>query len=212
MFEYFNEGLVTKRDPITENRNLFYAEYLALGGVDRGFSSFMYLKRLPNGMYLRSSHHVNRTVSHDEITGWMVSSYLLGTEHKKEIWDTLKKNYGAYPAVVKHWTDRLPFNPANYYAWGSYVHSPVRYAFLPLYFTNMLIALSKPNNNTSSKIMYWLELTTMPKSVANDAMIFIYSKAMRAKYGNNWLIQIMQIYHGTDADFPINKELKKWVY
>lgn len=209
MFEYFNEGLVTKHDPQTENRNLFYAQYLALGGVDQGLNTFMHLKQLPNGLYLRSSHHLNRTVSHDEITGWMASSYMLGTKHRFEIWNTLKANYGAYPAVVKHWSDRLPFNPANYYAWSCYVGSPAKYAFFPFYLANMLIALTKPNENTSSKIIYWLELSTMPKSDLNSFLIFIYKRVMKFKYGKDWLRQILTIYHGEDKGFPIYKELEK---
>lgn len=209
--QYFNEGLVTSQDIQTENRNLFYAEYLALGGVDQGFNSFMHAKQLPNGMYLRSSVHTNRTVSHDEITGWMASSHILKTGHKLEIWKTLLSNYGAYPAVVKDWTDRLPYNPGNYYAWASYAGSYAKYLFLPMYFINLLVAIAKEKQNTSSKIIYWLELSTMPKTWVNIQMKKIFEAKMKAQYGENYLKGLFNIYFGAEDRkyFPLWKLLNE---
>jgi len=208
---YWNEGLVTSSDPVTENRNLFYAEYLALGGVDQGFNSFMHQKQLPNGLYLRSSLHTNRTVSHDEITGWMASSYILKTGHKLEIWKTLLSNYGAYPAVVKDFTDKLPYNPGNYYSWASYAGSASKYLFLPMYFINLLIAIAKEKQNTSSKIIYWLELSTMPKTWINLQMKKIFEAKMKSQYGEKWLESLFSIYFANESrtDFPIWKEILK---
>ena len=208
---YFDEGLVTSSDPRTENRNLFYAQYLALGGVDQGFNSFMHAKQLANGLYLRSSFHTDRTVSHDEITGWMASSYLLNTVHRVEIWKTLVSNYGAYPAVVKDITDRLPYNPGNYYAWASYAGSSAKYLFLPMYFINLLIAIAKEKQNTSSKIIYWLELSTMPKTWVNLQMKKIFEAKMKAQYGEKWLEGLFSIYFNSESrtDFPLWKELLK---
>lgn len=201
---YFNEGLVTTSDPQTENRNLFYAEYLTLDGVDQGFNSFMNEKKIANGMYLRSSIHTERTVSHDEITGWLVSSKILGTNHGKEIWNQLKENYGAYPAVVKDWTDYLPFNPGNYYAWGKLVGSSFSLLFLPMYLINLVIACSKSPNNTSSKIIYWLELSNINSPLCK----WYFEKRMKSQYGNDWLLSLLTIYFGTDSEFPVLKQFR----
>jgi hypothetical protein len=203
---YFNEGLITKQDPQTENRNLFYAEYLTLGGVDQGFNSFMNAKKLPIGLYLRSSIHTTRTVSQDEILGWMVSSKILKTNHRLEIWDTLKANLGAYPAVVHNWTDRLPYNLGNYYVWGKLANKSWTSIFAPLYGVNLLINSFKEKGNTSSKILNWLELSNI------DAPLFkwFFEKRMEAMYGKDWLKIIMGIYfNGEDRNFPILKELYK---
>lgn len=208
---YFDQGLVTRADPVTENRNLFYAQYLVLGGVNQGFNQFMHEKQLPNGMYLRSTIHTKRTVSHDEISGWMISSYLLKTGHKNEIWKTLKDNYGAYPAVVLSWSDKIPFNPGNYYAWGLYAESRAAYLFLPMYAVNLFIVSYKAPSNTSSKIIYWMELETMPKNIFNDAMKSFYKARMVSQYGKGYVGKLLRFYHAAEADdFPIFQELKKY--
>lgn len=211
--EYFNEGLVTNHDPQTENRNLFYAEYLTLGGVDQGFNSFMNAKKLPNGLYLRSSIHTNRTVSHDEITGWIVSSKILNTNHRFEIWDTLQANKGAYPAVVKDWSDLLPYNPGNYYSWGEMVDATLSVVFYPIYAANLVIACSKEAANTSSKIIYWLQLENMPKNARNIALKWYFEKRMEAMYGKAWLASLLIIYFkGESEDFPLFKQLKDYYH
>ena len=204
IMEYFNEGLVTKSDPQTENRNLFYAEYLTLGGVDQGFNSFMHEKQLPNGLYLRSSIHTNRTVSHDEITGWLVSSKILGTCHGEVIWSQLVRHYGAYPAAVKNWTDYLPFNPGNYYAWAKLVGSKASIFFFPIYLLNLVISCSKPPKDTSSKIIYWLELSNINSPLCK----WFFEKRMKSQYGDAWLSSLLIIYFGTDSEFPLLKQLR----
>lgn len=212
-FEYFDEGLVTKHDPRTENRNLFYAEYLTLGGKDMGFNSFMDKKRLANGLYLRSSIHTSRTVSHDEITGWLVSSKILGTHHGIEIWNQIKKYNGAYPAVVKDWTDFAPYNPSNYYAWNQLtVNTKWAYLYLPIYTANLMICANKPYEDTSCKIIYWIELSNMPTNTANDKLITYFDKKMTEMYGRKWLpiVILMQIYHNKETeDFPIFQAMRK---
>lgn len=216
MFEYFSPifGLVTKADPISENGGLFLAQYHASKRDAKGLS--LYLEKMnraktEDGLYKRSENHTNRTVSHDEITGMMASSYLFQTIHKDIIWSQLKENLGAYPAIVKDWSDRLPYNPGNYYAWGQYAGSDSSYAFLPIYFANMLIAIHKGKEETSSKLIYWLELETMPKNRTNTILKSFFESKMKKQYGENFLFEMRRIYFSQEDinEFPLFTVLKE---
>ena len=145
MFDYFQYGgMVTRHDPSTENMNLFYAQYIADGnkGV-YDYDEVMRSRKLHSGLYARSPIHTKRSVSHDELSAYMSISYMLKLNYHHEVWNQLKANYGAYPAIIEKWYDYLPFNPANYYAWGSYVGSKWSKVFFPFYFINMSLSLSR---------------------------------------------------------------------
>lgn len=207
-------GLVTKHDPVTENCNLFYAQYLALKNPhERSDFNFFTINMVTkwnrkHGVYNRRSGYDTRSVSHDEITGWMVSSYLLQTSHKDSIWHHLKTHFGAYNNTGKP-LDYLPFNPANYYAWGELVGAKYHKIFLPFYLINLLIASSKDKMNTSSKIIYWLELSVLPKTWVNQQMKAIFERKMKAQYGEHWLRGLYEIYFASEDrnEFPLWKEL-----
>lgn len=221
--EYFKRGfgLVTKNDPTTENCNLFYAEWLALKAKRlhmpedsdlENFISDMIMKLNNKGLYNRRSEETNpvRSVSHDEITGWMVSSRILGTNHGKNIWKHLITHFGGYNNTGK-FLDALPFNPANFYAWGELTDSWIMSKpFFLMYLTNMMISINKDPKNTSSKIIYWLELSVMPKSFLNDMLWNIFEKKMKKQYGEKYLHSLFEIYFSMEDrdNFPIFKELK----
>jgi hypothetical protein len=149
-----------------------------------------------------------RSVSHDEITGFLVASKILNTEHGKVIWKHLMTHLGAYNNTGRI-EDNLPFNPGNFYAWGQLVDSIISYIFLPLYIINMVIACNKEPQNTSSKIIYWLELKNMPASFINKQLFKYYERKMKAQYGENYLEGLFNIYFNTESrtEFPIWKEL-----
>lgn len=221
--EYFKRGfgLVTKNDPTTENCNLFYAEFLALKAKrlhvleDSDLENFvldMTLKLNKKGLYDRRSEEASpiRSVSHDEITGWMVSSRILGTNHGKNIWKHLITHLGSYNNTGRL-TEALPFNPANYYAWGELADSwIISKAFFPMYLTNMMISINKDPQETSSKIIYWLELSVMPKTTLNNMLWNIFEKEMKKQYGEKYLHALFEIYFSMEDkdNFPIFKELK----
>lgn len=221
--EYFKRGfgLVTEHDPITENCNLFFAEYLALKAKrlhqvsDEDLDMFvenMQLKINQRGLYNRRSEESEpvRSVSHDEITGWLVSSRILGTNHGKEIWSHIVKHLGSYNNTGR-FLDSLPFNPGNYYAWGELVNSHIlSKIFLPMYLINMLIAISKDPQTTSSKIIYWLELSAMPKTWINNVLWSILERQLKKQYGEKYIHALMEIYFGSENrdEFPIFVELK----
>lgn len=221
MFEYFKKGfgLVTQNDPTTENCNLFYAEYLALktkrlhvpedSDLEK-FNEDMSLKVNADGLYNRRSEEPIpvRSVSHDEITGWMVSSRILGTNHGKNIWKHLISHFGTYNNTGR-FTESLPFNPSNYYAWGELTDSWLASKlFFFMYLINMLIAIHKKPEITSSKIIYWLELSVMPKSMLNNILWSIFEKQMKKQYGEAYISAMLHIYHNAESEnFPIFKEL-----
>lgn len=212
--EYFSPvfGLITKHNPTTENGGLFLAQYLVHN--PRGAGRDIFLAKMnnainPDGLYKRSAHHTKRSVSHDEITGMIASSHMAGTIHKNIIWSQLKQNFWAYPAVVENFTDYLPYNPANYYAWGSYVGSRWSKVFFPFYLINMMISLQKPAQETSSKLIYWLELNSMPTSKLNKFLKKYYESKVSEQYGDDYLKKMRYIYfHTEEKDFPLLEVLE----
>lgn len=220
-FTYFRMGfgLVTENDVSTENANLFLAQYhilknnrVGLTDADRDwFTQNMTSKKNSDGLYNRRSIEgiPLRSVSHDEILGWMISSHLLGTLHGEEIWNHLKWHLGSYNntgALV----DYLPFNPGNYYSWGQICGSWLSYLFLPIFIVNMLIAINKPVEDTSGKIMYWMSFDVMQKGWINSILHSIYENKMIKQYGADYISVLLHYYHNAEKpEFPIFQELLK---
>jgi hypothetical protein len=211
--DYFKlGGLVTLGDQNTENNNLFYAQYLTLGGKNiYNYDKVMSTRRTSSGLYMRSPLHLHRSVSHDELTAYFINSKILNTQHRFEIWKQLKKHLGSYPAIIESKMDYLPFNPGNYYAWGDLSESKLGWVSFPMYLINLLIATAKPAGNTSSKIIYWLELSNMSDNVVNRWLKRIYEKKMKKMYGENYLYALYSIYFANESrtEFPLWVELSK---
>lgn len=205
-------GLVTRQDSGTENGGSFLAALAAHTPTALVFSAFhskMKLAKQPNGMYARSAGHLSRSVSYDEITGMMATSQIFNTPHRFEIWKQLKANFGAYPAIVMDKSDYLPYNLANYYSWGQYAGSMLSYLFLPFYIVNLIIATRRPANETSSKLLHNLRLTTMSKTFINKALFSYFEKKMKAQYGDKYLLAMRKIYFNQETpDFPLFKVLE----
>ena len=219
MFEYFKigYGLVTTNDPVTENCSLFYAQYLTLKTLCTTedlifFRKNMRLKLNERGLYNRRSVEPTpvRSVSKDEILGWLVASKILDTEHGQNIWHHLITHFGSYNNTGRM-LDYLPFNPGNFYAWGQIVGSKLSYLFLPFFVVNLVLCCNKPVENTSSKIMYWLEFKNMPDSFINKQLSKYYERKMKAQYGENYLLGLYNIYFHMESktEFPLFKELLK---
>ena len=210
--EYFKAGfgIVTEADSVTENSGLFLAHYIMDKKDAKGMSAYlekMQRAKLPSGLYMRSFHHTKRSVSHDEISGMIASSYVYQTLHHRIIWEQLKENWGAYPAVVVNWTDKLPYNPANYYAWGSYAGSKWSKMFFPFYLVNMYITMNKPKGEVSSKLIYNLELNKMPITRLNTFLKNLYEKKMIEMYGANYKMEMRKVYFGREKpEFPLLQE------
>lgn len=212
--EYWSDiyGIVTSHDSTSENGGTFLAHYISYNPSWKALQCFnlkMKNARLPNGMYRRSANHNQRSVSKDEITGMMASSFILKTTHRFEIWKQLKANYGAYPVIVMSFSDKLPYNPAKYYAWGHFAESKWHYLFLFNYIINMLITLAKPKKDTSSKLLYTLELRSMKANFINKLLKKYLDKRLKKMYGSNFVEEMMKIYFHTEKeDFPLFQVVK----
>lgn len=215
--EYFKSGygLVTENDPTTENCNLFYSEYLTLKKQHTEqdvafFSENMKLKINDRGLYNRRSGETLpvRSVSKDEILGFLTASKILNTEHRFIIWKHLITHFGSYNNTGRL-SDYLPFNPGNFYSWGQLVNSKLSYLFLPMFIVNLVITCNKKPQDTSSKIMDWLEFENMPASFINNLLKKYFEKKMRAQYGEKYLEGLLNIYFSMESktEFPIFQEL-----
>jgi len=213
MFEYFTTiGLITERDQNSENAGSFLLDYAIAKKDKKGLDTYlkkMQLAKQPNGLYARSHRHLVRSVSHDEITSMMATSFLYQTIHRKIIWEQLKENWWAYPAIVMNWHDYLPYHPANLYSWGSYVGSDLSRYLFPLYFINLFITVRRDAGDVSSKLVYYRELSTMPRTKLNIFLFNYYESKMVKQYGSDYLMKMRRIYFSTESeDFPLFKVLK----
>lgn len=211
---YFSNifGLVTKNDPITENGGLFFAHYLVLKlmlgmpiTIDdtKLFHEKMVNSYVSAGLFLRSKHHKERTVSQDEQTGFFVSSYILKTWHRESIKEKLIKGFGNYPATGSS----KFYNPASYYAWAVLSDSKFQYIFAPFYTLNILISSNKQKNNTSSKLLYLTELYCMKNESLYSYFLWKYfTWRMEKMYGEKWIKSLYDIYFASeDIDYPLRE-------
>lgn len=211
--KYFSEiyGLVTKNDKETENGGLFLAEYLTLKDmlnepiptdIEMLFWSKMDKSYVSEGLYKRSETHTERTVSNDEITGMIVSSHLLYTPHGNSIARYLSDNFGNYPATGTN----KRYNPADFFAWFKLSNrSLLANLFAPFYLINLLITSNREKQNTSSKLMYLIELHCLKDvSFIGKYMHKYFTWRMKKMYGDRYIKELFSIYfHSEDSDHPL---------
>jgi hypothetical protein len=224
--EYFSTkyGLVTDNDPTTENGQLFLADYILLLHKNVDIISFLMTNDLMKdqlrnsetsveGLYNRNIDLVDRRcMSHDNLSGIMAWSVLAGTDHRFKIWKYLVKHLGTYDNTQGKSTQFsriLPFNPSNFFAWGLAAESKLAYLFFPLFLINLIISCNKKPEDTSGKILSWIEMYPLSTTNIIVKLCFkYYEKKMKAQYGNNYIVELRKLYHGTNStNFPINKVL-----
>lgn len=220
MFNYFSDifGIITKLDPTTENGGLFFAHYitlkLILGQPLTQFDYDIFDKKMSQaqvaeGLYLRSKHHTVRTVSHDEITGMIVTSYVMKTNHGNSIMKYLETHFGNYPATGENYWHQ----PSNYYMWGLLCNRKWTTIFAPLYMISFYIALSKDKQHTSSRLIYFIELYQAKNisPIANQ-LWKVFVQHCRDLYGEFWVHELFKIYfYHESPDFPLlelSKDIK----
>jgi hypothetical protein len=159
------------------------------------------------GLYLRSKNHTERTVSHDEITGFMVGSEVIKTYHRKTIWKHLISNHMTYNATgtVK------AYNPADYYPWALMADSALAPIYAPFYFANLMISSNKAKEDASSKLIYLTELYVIKdKSSYANFLWKYFSWRMEKMYGKGWIGELYAIYFkNEEEDFPLRKLSKE---
>lgn len=213
-------GLVTDNDPTTENGQLFLAELILLAGKDHLKSWFYNMvmqeqldnSKVEDGLYNRNPDlHDQRVMSHDNLTAIFSYSYSSQTSHRFAIWNYLLKHLGTYDnskGTSKQLSRFLPFNPSNFFIWGLCAESNIYLLFFPLYVLSLLITLNRPINNTSGKILAWVELLPHKDHWLVKYLYKYFDKKMKKQYGDEYVKALMKIYHGGNSrEFPINKLL-----
>lgn len=209
---YFSNifGLTTKADPTTENGGLFLAHYLVLKTIlgkeitlsDRDvYYEKMLGAYVKEGLYLRSSKHTARTVSQDEIAGFVVGSFILGSFHRHNIWKYVVKHFGNYPATG---TKKF-YNPGAYYPWAVLAHSSLGLVLWPIYTINLVLSSNKKKQDTSSKLIYFTELSMMKTVAWYPKLLWkYYTWRMEKMYGEKWVKALFDIYFWAEGtDFPL---------
>lgn len=215
---YFSNifGLITKYDPTTENGGSFFGYYLVLKlmlgepitqqDIDL-YTQKMEGAHVSKGLYLRSSHHKNRTVSHDELTGMIVTSKILNTYHAGLIVNRIIGGFGSYPA-----TGQLKlYNPADYYAWFTLTNKPFAFLFAANYTINLLISTNIKKQDADSKLNNMVELYLMKDISWYSNLLwgyFVYK--MKKNYGEFWVSELFDIYFWSETEeHPILKLSRK---
>ena len=203
-------GLVTSRDVQTENSGTFFMYYLILKQMNNlpitAFDYSIFLEKMQaakvaHGLYLRTAHHTNREVSHDEITSFIVTSSILQTSHGPAVAEYLKHSNGNYPATGAS----KYYNPSNYFAW--YKISGVKgHTFFPslIYVASLIITCNGPKTESSSKLLYLAELYTLRKQYPR--LWKYYTGKMEEQYGPFWVRELFNIYFGAEnSEYPLIK-------
>lgn len=199
-------GLTTSTDNSPENGGLYLAEYyrlksdlnLPITDIERiPYIDKMSNAKVSEGLYRRDVTRLVRTVSHDEITGFLVSSKLLNTNHASEIWKYLLKhlfvydpnNNRLYPAFAPQWIC----------LWGELMESWLFKWLLPYVLINILLDTKLGSNRiTSGKLLYFTLLNR------NSLLWKIYTYRMKRIYGNSWQIELFKIYFPKeDREHPL---------
>lgn len=209
-------GLTGEVDSKSENGQLFLTEYILLLNGKIQNESFIMNEQLQNsyvmdGLYNRNPDLISRENSHDNLSGIFSYSYLAKSEHRFKIWSYLLKHLGTYDNTKGKSAELsrfLPFNPSNFFIWGLCAESSIYLLFFPLYLISLVIACNKPLNDTSGKILSWVELLPHKDHWLVKHLYNYFEKKMKSLYGDNYLKELMKIYHGGNShEFPINKIL-----
>lgn len=212
--KYFSEiyGLVTDGDPTSENGQLFLAEYLLLKEDTEAVTTMskqLNNSRIKPGLFHRNPLLIKRTMSHDNLSGIFSFSKKYNTTHRKEIWKYLITHFGTYDNThgqSEQFSKYLPFNPANFFVWGLAADSILAYLFLPFYLINFVITLLKSEEDTSGKILTWVELAPLQNNLICKLLYKIFEIKMKKQYGESYVAKLLIVYHGNNSkEFPINK-------
>lgn len=202
-----------------ENGILFYAEYLILkemfGEKLTDNDKYIFWRimgglEVKAGLYDRGKsdkdvENPKRSISHDNISAIASVSNLLKTPHAKDIAEYGLTHFFVYNNNQKGF--RLPMNPANYSAWLALANIFVilELLFLPFFLINYMISMSKEKQNTSSKLLYLVELYPLRNSKKFWWRLLYknYISRLKKQYGEKYLREIFSIYF-KNYDHPIN--------
>lgn len=152
-----------------------------------------------------------RTISHDNLSSIASGSRLLGTDHAKDI-----ATYGVKHGFIYNNRKsgfREPMNPGNYSMWCALADSylPIQIAFFPIYLANTIICLSKPKEDTSGRLLTFIELYPLRKHWFWGRLYKRVIKSFQKTYGDNPLFEIVKIYF-RDGNHPVRLAAKEFKY
>ncbi len=217
---YFTDeyGLTGIHDPKSENGQVFLVDYHLqfhrISGFRVGIERFEKQLELSytgvKGLYHRNPELIDRRImSHDNLSAIMAGSYFYGTDHRYDIWKYLLTHFGTYDnsqGKTDQFTKYLPFNPANFFIWGLCANSILAYLFLPFFLINFFITLNKKQQDTSGKILLFIELYPLRRNFIVRQLYKLYERSMIKMYGNEYHKALRQIYHAREgANFPLVK-------
>lgn len=211
-------GLTTDLDPTSENGQLFLTQLIILSQkslylpvINAVMNKQLQDSKVEEGLYNRNPELTTRTMSHDNLSGIFTYSFLDKTKERFEIWNYLLKHLGVYDNTKGKSTQLsrfLPLGPSNFFIWGLCAESNIYLLFLPFYILSLIIACSKPKEDTSGKILIWVELFPHKEHWLIKHLYNYYEKKMLPQYGVYYIKNLLAIYHGgSSREFPINKLL-----
>ncbi len=209
-------GLVTDHDPTTENGQLFLTQLILLDTENALVYNDIMREQLmgskvESGLYHRNPNLTTRTMSHDNLSAIFSYSFYNNTDHRFQVWNYLLKHLGTYDNTKNKSTQAsrfLPFNPANFFIWGLCAKSNIYLLFLPIYVLNLVLSCNSDKGETSGKILNWVKLLPHKNHWLVKHLFRYYERKMKIQYGENYLLELMRIYHGGNSkEFPINKIL-----
>lgn len=230
--EYFSEkyGLVTDNDPVTENGQLFLATYALLlyyRGTEKHQQDYIRTAELMKlqlynsqtdeiGLYNRNPDLTDRRImSHDNLIGIMCWSHFMNTHHRVIIWDYLFEHFGTYdnsrdksPQLSRF----LPFSPQTLFVLLLCSDSKLKLLLgsilFPFFLGNLIVGCNKPKKDSSGKILDFISLYALSDYKIIRMCRKYYEKKMKKQYGEDYIIGLMNQYHGGNSkEFPINKLL-----
>jgi hypothetical protein len=221
--KYYNpvHGLELLPDINTGNRQnengiLFLVEYLLMTNPitpedEDKFKEVVKNIQIEPGLYDRGSLDTQiaaasgidkRTISHDNISAIAAGSYYLGTHHASDIAIYGLKNCFSYNNLKKGL--RAPMNPGNWSIWLALgkVAPLLQVLFFPFYLINFFITTNKAKEQTSGKLLYFVELYPLRKHVAWGMMYKMLIYKLKKMYGDKPLVELTKIYF-KDEQHPV---------
>jgi hypothetical protein len=196
-----------------ENGILYFAEYLILhqmvyGGLQlkEYWSAIDIISSLQvePGLYdrgVRDKYRENpkRTISQDNLHG--ISS--IARSFSEDIANYGLKHFFVFNNNQKGFA--LPMNPGNYSIWLAHAGKffALQLLFLPFFLINYIISMSKPRENTSSKILYLVKLYPLTNEKIYGTIYKNYLKRLEKQYGAKYFEELFKIYF-KDENHPIN--------
>lgn len=143
-----------------------------------------------------------RTISHDNISAIAAGSYYLGTHHASDIAIYGLKHCFSYNNLKKGF--RAPMNPGNWSVWLALGKTAplLQLLFFPFYLINFLITTNKSKQQTSGKLLYFVELFPLRNHLLWGIMYQMLMNRLAIMYGEKPLVELTKIYF-RDEQHPV---------